>query len=205
MIKKIVIDTCDIDSAKKYPLRTRTSGEQVCIGENTETIYNNDILTKSLQPGEIKKTYAPEVSATTSGPSIEETTTATQPYSDEINKDEGIYSKIDLFHLQSNINLLLTKQNDAFKEETNSTKMFTPLTSLIQRFDALDTFARGGIADLNMQMLIKEEEIAKMKEQTIKSDAILKSKKIINQNAVTPHRGKTENSSKPSELFIKRR
>ena len=63
--------------------------------------------------------------------------------------------------MQNNINLFLTKQNDAFKEEINSlTKMLTPLKSLIQRFDALDTFARGGIADLNMRMLLKEERIA---------------------------------------------
>ena len=63
------------------------------------------------------------------------------------------------------------------------TKMLTPpLTSLIQRLDALDTLARGGIADLNMRMFIKEEKIAKIEEQTIKSDAILKSKKFIDQN-----------------------
>ena len=35
-------------------------------------------------------------------------------------------------------------------------------------------------------MLIKEEKIAKIEEQRIKSDAILKSKKIINQNTLTP-------------------
>ena len=69
------MDECDIDSAKRYPLRTRIRGEQVCIGENSETIYNNnnDILTKSLQPGEIKKTRSRSVrnhfgSATTLGP-----------------------------------------------------------------------------------------------------------------------------------------
>ena len=33
-----------------------------------------------------------------------------------------------------------------------------------------------------MWMLIKEEKIAKIKEQTIKSDAIIKSKKFFNQN-----------------------
>ena len=130
--------------------------------------------------------------ATTLAPSIEETTTATQPKSDEINKDEGICSKIDLLHLQSNTNVLLTKQNDAFKEEINSlTKMLTPLTSLIQRFDALDTFARGGIADLNIRMFIKEENIAKVEEQTIKIDAIIKSKIFINQNTPIEAKQKT--------------
>ena len=71
--------------------------------------------------------------------------------------------------------------------------MLTPLTSLIQRFDALDTFARGGIADLNMRMFIKDEKIAKIEEQTIKSDAILKSTNIYQPKHSHSHRGKTEN------------
>ena len=78
--------------------------------------------------------------------------------------------KEDLLALQSNMNKLLTEQNETFKEEIKLLRnLIEPCTSYIQRFNDFEKRLQENLANLNMQSLIFEGRLCKLEKYVDKN------------------------------------
>ena len=87
----------------------------------------------------------------------------------------------DLLALQSNMNKLLTEQNENFKVEINLLRnLIEPCISYIQRFNDFEKRIQENMANLNMQSLIFEERLCKLEKYVDKNQI---SKKLFDSLA----------------------
>ena len=101
-------------------------------------------------------------------------------------------SKADLLQLQSDLNNLLTNQNESIKEEIKQINdIITPLRNMAEKLNKLNMFVNETTASTSARLLIIEEDMEKVNNDIGKMDKNM-SKKILD---LTRRNGKLQSNA----------